>query len=160
MIFKRMIFDNFEEDEFPEDELYYAGKWLFNNLQLQRKIFNRPIYPSKAKGALARFEEKDKYSMHYAVDRESTAIDFFTDVPSFEAWSLILSSGLWDGAGIYFDTKDNTGKPHVMFHVDFGRSNKAYWLRHNNTYSGKSEYINHTDKNFWPTLLNFFFNAA
>jgi hypothetical protein len=140
---------NFEFTEFSESaELYADGELLFN-LQHFRTLLGVPFYPSKAKGALARFDDKDKKSQHYAMNRYSTAIDGFCDCHIFKAWSIAISCGLWGGVGVYFDTKGNNGSPWPMLHLDL-RPNRLFWYRAN------GHYLYSTNKFFYECLLSNF----
>lgn len=158
MIYGGHELKNFSEDEFPNCELEYAEPNLLYRLQRQRDVFGAGIYPSKAPGALARFKPKGMTSKHYAEKpadipgweytlKKSTAIDFFTELPPFEAYCKIISSELWDGVGIYFDT-ERDGKPDVLYHTDYGRDDKAFWFR-----NAVGVYITqNTDVAFWGKL--------
>ena len=145
---------NFSENEFSENYMYGSYK-LFWNIQKQRDILGKRIFPSMAYGALARFSKEDEYSKHFSNKTTilSTALDWFTDGDPFQTWVSCITSGLWDGVGVYFDTNGNDGNPAVMFHTDFGRKNKAYWFRRWNSFKNESMYVNHNDNHFWNQLL-------
>jgi hypothetical protein len=142
---------NFEASEFSEDPHEYAHPSLLWKLQRQRDVIQAPIYPSPVPGALARFEEGAKYSMHYnEYGRGSCASDWFTDSDPFRAWNLIISSKLWRGMGIYFDTKYRD-VPWIMFHTDYGRVHTVYWFRYAGVYTDSK-----VNKNFWQLLFDRF----
>lgn len=145
-------FKDFSEGEFPEDVKKYAAIALIRKLQAQRNILDAPIRPSLAKGALAR-RGGSKTSKHYATGRLSTAVDWFSDLEPFETWNHVLASGLWDGMGIYFDTKNNDGGRQVMFHTDFGRSQNVYWYRKDKEMFSSIKY----GHKFWGMLLRQFY---
>jgi hypothetical protein len=107
-------------------------------------------------GALARFGEKDKTSKHFAVGRLSTALDWFTEASPFKAWCSIISSGDWQGMGIYFDTFYK-GLNWVMFHTDYERmAAPVYWFRYG-TRSGPVYVDSKNDPQFWDKLDYFFY---
>ena len=110
-----------------------------------------PIYPSKADGALARFGSMHKNSRHYAEDRLSDALDLFVDKRKspLEVLITFLSVHKFGGIGVYFDTKNNRGEKHIMFHVDMRpvgmnhvRRSTLIWYRENGNY-------------FYPQYQNF-----
>jgi len=135
----------FKNSEFPEDPDKYAADSLLFNLDRLRAYMGVPVYPSPAKGALARFDEKSKDSQHYAVGRLSTACDIFIDCNPFEAYIKILKSRLFKRIGIYFDTHYKS-KPWVMFHVDL-KDQDLMWIRNN------GKYIYSYTKDFYSELL-------
>jgi hypothetical protein len=115
----------FKKDEFPED-IKYANPELLTKLDMLREFINKPIYPSPAPGALARFSGSTT-SRHYAVNRLSDACDIFIDCNTFDAFLLILQSKLFNRVGVYFDTYFHN-KPHTMFHVDL-KDQQLIWYR-------------------------------
>ena len=108
---------NTHEDKFSENPDDYAEPKLIYNLDSFRKIVGRPISPSPVTGALARFDLDSINSRHYAVDRESDAIDVFVSAEPATTFIHAISCRLWGGIGIYFDTKFR-GKQHIMYHLD------------------------------------------
>ena len=147
---------NFSTAEFSEDVHLYAAEALIIRAQDQRDRLGTPMYPSPRAGALARFGPKSKTSMHFASGRLSTALDWFSGAPPFETWCKVISSGLWHGMGIYFDT-EYKGMNWVMFHTDYMRmGSPAYWFR----YGTKKEpvYVDSiNDAQFWDKLDYFFY---
>ena len=127
---------NFNPEEFSE-RLQYASPLLLEKLDLFRDYIRKVINPSKAKGALARFEGSAT-SQHYAVGRLSTAVDVFVDAPPAWVFYKALEFG-WNGVGVYFDTHNNEGKKQIMFHFDtrvvntswYRNENKYHWVTHN-----------------------------
>jgi len=102
--------------EFSENPRY-AKPLLIYSLDEARLVMDQKMYPSKAKGALARFIGNTK-TQHYAVDRLSTACDVFCEGYPIFNFVTILSTTLFNGIGIYLDTNGNDGLPWVMFHLD------------------------------------------
>lgn len=111
---------DFSLDNFPEDPDEYAEPQLLYNLQTQRNIFGKPIIPSPVGGALARTAADQIKSQHYADPKKkikSKAVDVFPEGDPLKNLILALSSQLWGGLGVYFDTEYG-GKTWVMFHFD------------------------------------------
>lgn len=108
--------------EFSEDPDEYADPILIHNLGVIRRYTNEKMLPSPVFGALARFKGSDT-SQHFVgpkdnLIRKSTASDVFCEGSPFANYSVILASGLFNGIGVYLDTKGPDGKPWVMFHLD------------------------------------------
>jgi len=139
---------NFKPEEFSED-IKHADPKLLINLDNLRDIIGAEVYPSPAKGALARFDFGSESSQHYAVDRLSTAIDFFCNSDPFEAWVKIIKSNLFTRVGIYFDTYFNNRK-WVMFHVDL-KDQSLMWTRNDKKYCYSS------NNGFYNNLFKLFF---
>jgi hypothetical protein len=109
------------------------------NLDLFRGWHGKPIWPSPKTGALARFEDKDADSRHYAVGRRSDAVDVFAKDPA-SAFLLALTCGLWGAVGFYTDTSFDGG-PWAMLHLDcrpygvgHGQDHMLVWHRDHNGY--------------------------
>lgn len=144
---------NFTKKEIPEFASKLMSKQILENVQKYRSILNRPFSISSAYGALFRFDGR-KSSEHYVIvdpitDRlikPSTAIDGFPYCNIFQAWTLALSSGLFGGIGVYFDTKNNHGDYGPMLHLDL-RQNNLIWYRSNGIY-----YYPGKDTDFFTTL--------
>ena len=100
-----------------------ADPLIFYNLDFCRKRMNQRIFPSPVKGALARFSGSTK-SQHYAVNRQSTACDVFCEGIPIINFLSILHSKLFNGIGIYLDTKGIDGLPWIMFHLDIRKRAK------------------------------------
>lgn len=115
----------FKPHEFPEGELELAHPALLYDLRQLRDLYKSPIEPSRVKGALARTDGSET-SRHYAVDRLSDAVDIFPMGDPLRCWQLAVT--IFNGVGIYYDTKDNHGKDRVMLHVD-RRPNVVWWCR-------------------------------
>lgn len=150
---------SFKESEFREDPHKYADPMLMLKLQRQRDLLGCEIWPSDAKGTLARlehmtmcvsdyrFEFVKEPSMHNVfLDKKSTAVDVFCNCDPFRAFVIIARSGLWPGVGVYFDTRDNKGLPRVMFHLDFGRKEPLMWIRK------VGKYMYQAEPGFWGAL--------
>ncbi len=139
-----MILRNFKEREFPESSVHAEPKLLYK-LDDFRDYLNHPIYPSPVPGALARFDTVT--SQHSAVDRKSSAIDFFCACDPFEVFIKLLESKLFKRIGIYFDTFF-MGEPHVMFHVDL-KHQDLMWFRDG------GYYYNTQDRFYWELRSKF-----
>jgi len=162
------IVENFNENEFL-DPIEDSEIGLFVRLNKTRLNLKKAIYPSKTPGAMSRktysagsgpavhtpdltafefFKMFGKCPSRHQVmaDRKCQAIDFFTDANSLEALYYFISSNLWSGIGIYFDKQDNNGKRKTMFHLDFGRNDKAIWYYHERRYHYSGGFL------FWETL--------
>jgi hypothetical protein len=109
---------NFHPSEFSEDPDQFADPMLIKILQGIRKAWGKPIYPSPAKGALARFDEKSSKSQHYAVNRKSTAGDIFPEGIPIDFLHLLFCIPALNGIGIYRDTIGPDGTAWPMFHID------------------------------------------
>ena len=114
----------FTPSEFPEDPDKHASFGVILGLNAFRARYGKPVYPSKALGALARFDGS-KTSQHYSINRKSTAVDFFCEGTAIEAFIMLLNSRVFTGIGIYLDTNGNDGMPWVMFHGDTRRAHAA-----------------------------------
>ena len=127
---------NFSPGEFSEDPNEFAHPELLTKAQEFRTLLRAKIFPSKAKGALARMYG-NQTSMHY-VNRVygnnlSKAWDIFCNTHIFKAWTVALNCGLWKGIGVYFDTHGNNGKPWPMLHLDL-RPKPLLWYRDDGEY--------------------------
>lgn len=107
---------NFDRGDFPEDPNRNADPVLIQNLQAFRKWHGSYIYPSPVSGALARFEDEDADSRHYAVGRQSDAVDVFAENPA-AAFLLAVTCGLWGAVGIYTNTRYRK-QAWPMLHLD------------------------------------------
>lgn len=113
--------------EFSEDPNKYAEENLIYYLGRLRKKIKRKMRPSPVSGALARFDEKSSTSMHFCSlshSRKSKASDMFIEGVPFVIFSTILDLRLFNGIGIYLDTKGPDGLPWIMFHLDLRKRNK------------------------------------
>jgi len=119
----------FDSGEFPESPDIYAEPRLILNLNEYRKILKSRVHPSPVSGALARFDDKAEDSEHYAVDRKSKAVDVFPEGSILRAWTVAVTSGLWTGVGVYFDTEFRY-KKWCMLHLD-NRKESLIWYRLN-----------------------------
>lgn len=128
---------HFKHDEFPEP-WSDANPILLTMLDDFRDDINKAIFPSLAPGALCRYSADDMGSQHYAVGRQSTAVDVF--IPgATPAW--IITRALlfgFDGVGVYFDTHNNRGDPETMYHFDIrrivGDKPRTVWYREHKKY--------------------------
>jgi len=123
--------NHFTPEEFSEDPDRFADPKLIIKLNIFRGLLGIPVYPSPVPGALARFDG-DPESRHYAVGRQSDAVDVFCNCGIFRAWTAALHSGLWGGIGVYFDTKFRGGE-WPMLHLDC-RSKHVLWYREEHRY--------------------------
>jgi hypothetical protein len=139
---------NFKPSEFSEP-IKHASPELLDKLDQLRDFINRPIYPSPLPGALARFDDGQKTSQHYAVGRKSTATDVFIDCEPFEALIKICRSNLFPRIGIYFDTFFRHRK-WVMFHFDLFEKD-LMWFRNDGGYTYS------THHRFYHNLFKFLF---
>ena len=96
------IFDNlkrFKAEEFPsQKEIDMTDLRLFKTLDEFAIDLGYPVYPSRAKGALAR-DYGSSGSQHYAIGRLSTACDFFPDCSIIRAFLMALR--YFGGVGLY-----------------------------------------------------------
>jgi hypothetical protein len=109
---------NFSPIEFSEDPDKHADPDTIFCLQKIRETHGEPIYPSPAKGALARFDISAEKSQHYAVNRKSTAIDIFPEGYPIKFLTLLFSVPGINGIGLYRDTFGPDGTKWPMFHID------------------------------------------
>lgn len=102
--------------EFSENPNRYAKSQLIYAIDQIRDWYGHRVFPSPHPGALARFDGSPE-SRHYAVGRLSDANDLFPDGDPREFFLLTLSSDLFGGIGIYWDTYYE-GEHKYMFHLD------------------------------------------
>lgn len=129
---------HFRHSDFPEPWAD-AHPLILEKLDDFRDDIGKPIIPSKAHGALCRYDAEKMGSPHYAVGRRSTAVDVF--IPDVEpAWVFLRAMLFGFGAvGVYFDTHNNSGNPETMYHLDVrdlvdGR-NRTCWYREHKKYN-------------------------
>jgi len=108
---------HFHQDEFSEP-LIDVNPRLLAMLDDFRDDVGRAIIPSRAPGALCRYDAEEMGSPHYAVGRQSTAADVF--IPNSNPGWIFLRALLFgfSGVGVYFDTHDHHGNPETMYHLD------------------------------------------
>jgi len=148
---------NFTNKEIPPEKAQYMDSKILENIQLYRYTLGCPFGVSLDRGALVRFSGR-KTSEHFVILHPETglpmklsrAIDGFPECNIFEAWSVALSSKLFGGVGVYFDTKNNHGVPQPMLHLDL-RPAPLIWYRHEGVYC-----YPHKDDNFFKDLQNLF----
>lgn len=144
---------NFTHEEIPKTLAKYMSKQALSNIQQYRNILGCPFNISFDPGALIRFDGR-RMSEHFVIinpetgkpNKLSTAIDGFPNCDIFEAWSKALSSNLFGGVGVYFDTLNNQGVAQPMLHLDL-RKHPLIWYRNHGVY-----YYPHKDKNFFKRL--------
>jgi hypothetical protein len=113
----------FNANEFSEDPTYLADPKTIMALDQFRKLLNQRIYPSPVKGALARLDGNPG-SQHYIGTsayqpvRKSTAVDVFCEGIPIDTYQTLISSKLFNGIGVYLDTRGPDGLPWIMFHID------------------------------------------
>lgn len=148
---------NFTKKEIPEDIAVYMDKIILRDIQKYRDILGCPFSISLANGALIRFDGRQASEHHVILSpftgnpiKLSRAIDGFPHCNIFEAWTKALSSNIFSGIGVYFDTKNNHGIAQPMLHLDL-RPFPLTWYR------DKGEYFYpHKNKDFYASLLNLF----
>ena len=125
----------FSPSEFPEDPNKHAEPLLLNNLDSLRHSYGELIYPSPVEGALARFDSASSDSQHFAGNGSlSRAVDWFPGGSVQKAWLFAVSSGLFGGIGIYFDTHYQ-GRKWPMIHTDIrDRTPALLWYRMDGSY--------------------------
>jgi hypothetical protein len=111
------VITNFKKEKFPEDPDKYAEPVLIYEVQSVRTGYNKPIYLSPVKGALARLDGSST-SRHYAIDRKSDAVDIFPTGVPFNFYLELITHPKVGGIGVYLDTTGPDGLPWVMFHMD------------------------------------------
>ena len=113
----------FKPEEFPPGELPLADQRILSALDAYRGLLGRTIVPSPIKGALARPDASAKGSRHYAIGRQSDAVDCFPSGNVVDAWRVAVMSGLFGGIGYYLDTMLGP-----MLHLDL-RPERLWWAR-------------------------------
>lgn len=148
---------NFTHKEIPPDIAKSMDTWILSSIQHYRDILGCPFNISLATGALIRFDGRKTSEHHVIIDpisektiKLSRAIDGFPDGNIFEAWAKALSSNLFAGIGVYFDTKNNHGEQQPMLHLDL-RIQPLIWYRHEGEY-----FYPHKSKTFFHDLQNIF----
>jgi hypothetical protein len=148
---------NFTHKEIPPEKAQYMDWLILRHIQTYRDILGCPFSVSLAQGALIRFSGRKTSEHHVIVNpvtgppvKLSRAIDGFPECNIFEAWSVALSSMLFGGIGVYFDTLNNHGVPQPMLHLDL-RSAPLIWYRNHGVY-----YYPHKDENFFKRLMDGF----
>lgn len=119
---------HFKASEFPEAPDQHADPRLIQELDAFREAFGGGVTPSPAKGALARFDGSAT-SRHYAVGRQSDAVDIFPKGEVRRAYDILAADGApWGGIGIYPFTH-----PSPMLHIDLrplkSSGAKTIWAR-------------------------------
>jgi len=109
-------------NEFSEDPDKFADPQLIYSLGNLRKQLKNKMRPSPVKGTLARHTGSED-SQHFVGPeinpiRKSKASDVFCEGYPFQTLSIVLSTGHFNGVGVYLDTKGPDGLPWVMFHLD------------------------------------------
>lgn len=148
---------NFTHKEIPKSIEKAVDKRILMNIQEYRNILGCPFFISLDTRAIVRFDGRIT-SCHKVIvspfdgtiTKISTAIDGFPDCDSFKSWSKALSSNLFGGVGVYFDTNGNDGKPCPMFHLDL-RPISLIWYRDDGKY-----FYPHKNKTFFKDLQNLF----
>lgn len=148
---------NFTHKEIPPDQALYMSRLILSGIQNYRNILGCPFSVSLVDGALIRFDGRKTSEHHVIINPESLrpvklsrAIDGFPDCNIFEAWTKALSSNLFGGIGVYFDTKNNNGIPQPMLHLDL-RSLPLIWYRAQGMY-----FYPHKDKDFFNHFIILF----
>lgn len=153
MIINNVNMPNFTDKEFPPEKANNMSRRVLKNIQKYRSMLNCPFSISLNDGALVRYNGR-KTSEHRVIlnpftlfpEKLSTVVDGFPDCNIFKAWTIAISSGMFSGVGVYFDTKNNYGKPQPMLHLDL-RPVPLIWYR------DKGEYFYpHQGKDFFENL--------
>ena len=124
----------FDPGEFSEDVAFADPKFL-SLLDRFAITLKSSVYPSTAKGTLARFSG-NKDSRHYAINRKSDACDVFCNCDIAKAWTTAVQS--FSGVGVYFDTHFREGD-WPMLHVDT-RPKPLLWYRDTGERPGEYHY--------------------
>lgn len=112
----------FNKDEFAGDA-DLAHPMLIKKLDLARGILGERVYPSPVLGSLARFGGSSG-SQHYVgenekhIVRRATAVDVFVEGIPYQNFITLLTSGLFNGIGVYPDNTGPGGKKWPMLHLD------------------------------------------
>jgi hypothetical protein len=148
---------NFTHKEIPPATAKFMDPQILRNIQKYRGKLGHSFSISKAVGALIRFDGSTTSQHHVThkmpsgkAGKRSKAIDGFPDCDIFEAWSKALSSNLFTGVGVYFDTNNNHGEPQPMLHLDL-RPSVLIWFRDEGEY-----FYPHKDKDFFKRLFHSF----
>ena len=147
---------HFKPTEFSENPDDFADERYIYVLEDFRNYLDERIFPSPVAGALARFEDEDKMSRHYAVGKKSIAGDNFIEGSPFFVFAQALAFRRWNGIGIYLDTKFRDQR-WVMFHFDLRRTGfgpyPLIWMR-----TSRDDYIypqlNDKDREKFARCLN------
>ena len=123
---------HFSAVEFPDNPDENASPKLIKTLDTWREQLAFRVDPSPVPGGLARFEG-DRESRHYAVGRQSDAVDVFPSCHIRYAWLSAVRSKLWGGIGVYFDTQFE-GRSQPMLHLDLRPGPTVFWYRINHNY--------------------------
>jgi hypothetical protein len=102
---------------------------LILELQQLRRTCSKPLTPSPDPGAWYRTSGSTT-SQHYAVNRLSTAGDFFPNRgDAFHVWLTALSLPKIKGLGIYANVNGLDGTRQLMLHIDIRKSiDTIMWL--------------------------------
>ena len=133
-------------DAWSEDPDQYASAELIKSLDAYRDVLGFSVHPSPVEGALARFDDDEGVSptsQHYVggmrnrtsvTGKQSRAIDVFTTANVRTAYLAALTSRLFGGIGVYFDTRYRN-RPWCMLHVDLRNVNSTVvWYRQKGEY--------------------------
>ena len=135
-----------EGDAWSEDPDLYASESLVRSVDRYRGLLGSPVSPSPSTGALARFDDDkgvSKTSEHYVggtrdgkkeIVRRSNALDIFCTTNIRSAYMTALTSRLFGGIGVYFDTYYKS-RPWCMLHIDLRNvNNTVVWYRQKGKY--------------------------
>jgi len=142
---------SFSVDEWPRPEdLKFVKSEVIQLLDITRKRFGHPVYPSQNPDGLVR-RSGSKTSRHYIGDGSmGQAVDVFPSKNVLDFWLCAVEIPSWTGIGLYLDTNINRIQPQPMIHLDIGaRPARAFWVRDRN---GKYIYKSQSSKDFWKNL--------
>ena len=130
------------------DELKLTSSEVVTGIDELRRRHGAPIYPSRAEGGWARTTGSTG-SQHYAVDRLSTAGDFFPGGDVLNCWLHAVAMPQWGGFGLYLDTQLSTMQPGAMMHLDLRPGSRLFWIRNE---VGEYVYKHEEPAKFWNAL--------
>lgn len=135
-----------EGDVWSEDPDKYASVSLLQSINAYRSLLGSSVVPSPSTGALARFDDDHKVSktsQHYVggyrngnrpIIQKSNALDVFAMADIRKAYTAALTSRLFGGIGVYFDT-EYKNIPRCMLHIDLRNTEQTVvWFRQNGKY--------------------------
>lgn len=141
---------NFRLDEWDDPvALTMLDARVLEGADALRDRVGRPLHPSRHPEGFVR-TAGSKTSQHYAVNRLSTAGDFFPTGDILKWWLAAVEDRRWGGIGVYLDTeiKVNPPQPTSMLHLDLRPGPRVLWVRNE-----VGDYIYHTEKRFWKALI-------